>query len=249
MAGGTLFISKAYNLFSHEKQKLEKAGFVDVQVTGEEKDSLNMLINETKPRFVLIDALFFQYSTPFMMGELLRKFPRLNIAAIAFHQYPVKLAMSFLLYGVKSYVDKWDGIEEFRLGLDKIRAGETYISPKVKEYMENNHDEIKQKTHITGMEMEVLRNVCGGLSATEVGNVLHISRRTVETHKRNLRKIWSLQNERELICTAFSLGLVTKDDVYPYGRDRKKCKKDIQANSKGKSSTSQLKQGRQLEGY
>ena len=109
MAGGTLFISRAYNLHSHYKKKLEKAGFADVQITGEEKDSLNMLINKTKPSLVLIDASFFKYATPFMMGQLLKKYPKLNIAAIALCEYSVQIAMTFILFGVKSYVDYWDG--------------------------------------------------------------------------------------------------------------------------------------------
>ena len=76
--------------------------------------------------------------------------------------------------------------------------------------------------NITGRELEVLRLVCSGLTAVEAGNVLHISRRTVEDHKKNMRKIWHLKNERELICMAFSLGLVTKDDLYIYPREGKK---------------------------
>ena len=213
MAGGTLFISRAYNLYSHYKKELDKAGFADIQITGEEKDSLNMLINEIKPRLVLIDADFHNYSTPFMMGELLKVFPKLNIAAVALCEYSIKIAMTFILYGVKSYVDYWDGIEEFQLGLSKIREGKSYISPKVIDYMENNHDYSEQKISITGRELEVLRWVCSGLSGDEIGYVLQISRRTVEEHKKNLRKIWRLQNERELISMAFCLGVITKDDI------------------------------------
>ena len=219
MTGGTLFISKAYNLFSHYKECFEKAGYTDVRIAGEEKDSLYMLIKEFKPCFVFIDADFMKCETPLLMGQLLKRLPKLNITAVALCEYSVKTAMSFILYGVKSYVDYWDGIEEFRLGLAQILKGKKYISPKVNEYMENNHDyDLKHKLHITDREMSVLRLSCCGFSGNEIGERLGISRRTVEEHKRNLRKIWGLDNERELICMAFSLGLVTKEDIHIHTR-------------------------------
>jgi len=208
LAGGTLFISRAYNLFSHYKKELERAGFEGVEITSLEKDGLNMLLNETKPALVFIDANFYQYATPFMTGLLLKKYPWLNIAAVSLCEYSVHIAMTFILFGVTSYVDYWDGVEEFWRGLAKIREGKSYISPKVAHCLEYKLDDEKQRLHITGRELEVLRLVCSGLTGNEAGEVLHISRRTVEEHKKNMRKIWNLRNERELVCMAFSLGLI-----------------------------------------
>ena len=223
LTGGTLFISRAYNLFSHNKKMLEEAGFTDVHITGEESDSLRMIINEIKPNLVLIDADFDKYSTPFKMCDLPKKYPKLNIAAVSFCGYPLRNAMNFILYGIRSYVDYWDGVDEFNMGLTKIREGKKYISQKVNEYMENNHDyDLRQKMHITDREFEVLRWVCSGLTGEEIAEVLGISLRTVNSHKKSLRKIWNLDNERELISMAFSSGLITKDDICLYHRKDKR---------------------------
>jgi len=74
MAGGTLVVSRATNLFSHLKKRFEQLGFTDVTVTGVEKDGLYMLISELKPRLVIVGAEFYLSATPYMMSGLLRRF-------------------------------------------------------------------------------------------------------------------------------------------------------------------------------
>ena len=214
MIGGTLVVSRAYNLFSHIKKKLLDFGFIDVEMTKEERDSLNMLINKIKPGLVIFDADFFYYTAPYMLGQLLLKFPKLNIAVVAMWHYPVNLAMRCILNGVKSYAALWDGIEEFRLGLSKIRDGKSYVSPAVTEHMTNCRDCSSPKKNITEREKEVLRLVCSGLSGDEIGQVMQISRRTVEDHKKSLRKVLNVRNERELIWIASHLELVDEKEVH-----------------------------------
>jgi hypothetical protein len=46
---GTLIVSRSLKLFPHIKQRFEELGFQNVEVTGEEKDSLNGLIREMRP--------------------------------------------------------------------------------------------------------------------------------------------------------------------------------------------------------
>jgi len=45
MTGGTLLVTRWEKHFSYYKTRLEQLGFDNVHVTGEEKDSLNMVIN------------------------------------------------------------------------------------------------------------------------------------------------------------------------------------------------------------
>jgi hypothetical protein len=112
---------------------------MNVEVTGEERDSLHFVINEKRPRLVLIESFFYQAATPFMMGELLKRFPNLSIAAVSVYEYPDSLAAWFIFYGVRSYINLWEGFEEFQKGMQVVRRGESYISPKVKGIIELHH--------------------------------------------------------------------------------------------------------------
>jgi hypothetical protein len=56
--GGTLIVSRAKNLFPQIKQRLLDLGFHNVDITAEEKDSLNSVINEKKPDWFWWEAGF-----------------------------------------------------------------------------------------------------------------------------------------------------------------------------------------------
>jgi hypothetical protein len=110
-------------LFPYYKKRLEEMGFKDVEVTGEEKDSLNTVINEAKPRLVLMGSGFYHAGTPYMAGRILKRFPELNIAAVSMGEFPDNLAVWFYFHGVKSYVNWQEGYEEFYRGLETVRQG------------------------------------------------------------------------------------------------------------------------------
>jgi hypothetical protein len=131
LPGGTLIVSRAKNLFPYYKRSLEDAGFKDVEITAEEKDSLNMAINEKKPRLVLVGSGFYHAATSYMMGRVLKLFPKLNIAAVSLWELPDEIAVWFIWHGVKSYLDIWDGDKEFYKGLEEVRNGKAYISRNV----------------------------------------------------------------------------------------------------------------------
>jgi DNA-binding NarL/FixJ family response regulator len=215
--GGTLMVSRATKLFPHIKQRLLVLGFKNVEVTGEEKDSLNMVINDLKPRLVLMGSGFYQCCTPFMAGELLKIFPKLNVAAVSVYQYPADLAMFFIVNGVKSYVSLWDGIEEFYRGLNYVREGRAYISPEVERRLEMRREMPDPGKEPTPKQIEVIRLLGNGFTTVEIADVLHISRRTVDTEKTKIYTRLNVRNENELIRAALFHGLIKPEELTFYG--------------------------------
>ena len=81
--GGTLLVSRTSALLPHYKKRLEEVyGFNDVSVTDVDKDGLNSIIAELKPKIVLMSSWFYQAGTPYMTGELLKLFPKLNLGCV-----------------------------------------------------------------------------------------------------------------------------------------------------------------------
>lgn len=68
--------------------------------------------------------------------------------------------------------------------------------------MENNSDELSER------EIEVIRLCTKGLTAREIGEKLHIGKRTVETHKERIFLKLGLKSTKELINYAFRSGLM-----------------------------------------
>jgi DNA-binding NarL/FixJ family response regulator len=214
MPGGILIVSRAKNLFSYYKKSLEDAGFRDVEITGEEKDSLNMVINEKKPRLLLVGSGFYHAATPLMMGQLLKLFPKLNIAAVSLGEFPAEIAVWFIWHGVKSYLDFWEGDKEFYKGLEEVRNGEQYISPNVQRLLDLFPAWPDVEDKATKRHLEVLVLLCKGYLIQEIGSLLHISRNCVNAHLKHMYRIFHVRNREEMVSMAWELELVTRRDCF-----------------------------------
>jgi two-component system, NarL family, response regulator NreC len=217
MKGGTLLVSRAVKLHADHKKRLEELGFKDVSVTSADKDGLNMLINELKPRLVIVGSGFYKSATPYMMSLLKRHFKDLNIAAVSINDYPADLAMKFVINGINSYVNYFDGISQFYKGLDCMREGKQFISSSVQECIDNRRELPPVSGELTERQIEVLRLLCNGFTTVEIADELFISKRTVEYHKAELFNSFGTRNENELIRVALYLGLIKIDELDFYG--------------------------------
>jgi DNA-binding NarL/FixJ family response regulator len=219
MAGGTLIVSRAKPLFPFYQKCLLELGFTDVEATGEEKDSLNMVINELNPHLVLVGSGFYHAGTPYMMGQVLKRFPKLNIAAVSLGEFPDILGAWFYFHGVKSYVNWWEGHEEFLRGLETVRQGGAYISPRVQKLIDQFTEWPDTEEEDTKRLMEVLVMLCSGISQKDIGASLQISRNTVGYHLKRLYRIFHVENREGMVALAWELGLVTKNDTCFLKRD------------------------------
>lgn len=220
-AGGTLLISRSVNNHTYFKTQLEKRGFPKVIVTSADKDGLNFVINDVKPKLVIIGAGFYYCSTAYMMCLLLKKFPELNIAAVSISPYPANLAKWFIHNGVNSYINFDDGADDFFIGLACIKEGKKYISQLVKERFETMEE--PAKTDYASMrELEVIKLTCNGFTEPEIGDTLHISKRTITHHKENIYEKFNVRNEKELIGVAITSGTVNPDELIFYHKDHGK---------------------------
>ena len=218
MVASALVVSRFVNLFPHWKAEFEAVGFKNVFFTNQEKDSLNSVINEIKPALLLIGCGFYRRSTPYMMGRLLDMFPKLNIAAVNIYDFPDEIATSFIANGVKSYVNMMDGMEEFNQGMKEIMGGGRYVSPGVQKQI--TKEKPMKAGKISGRETEVIKLICCGFTEVEIADTLHISRRTVDTHKQEIYRVLNVRNAVELIGVALNLGMVRQDELYFYPKGK-----------------------------
>jgi DNA-binding NarL/FixJ family response regulator len=218
---GTLVVSRAVKLFPEMKGWLESFGFHNVDTTGEERDSLNMVINDMQPQLVLIESSFYQAATPLRMGQLLQNFPKLNIAAVSLNEYPVSLAAWFIWHGVRSYISLWDGLTEFSLGLQEVREGKSYISPNVRRLIDLFPEWPKTRDKATKRLMEILVLLCNGFMAESIGEELGITRNTIYTHLDRLYNTFDVHSREEMVALAWGLELVTEKDMRFFDRRKK----------------------------
>jgi len=219
---GTLLVSRYTPLLTFYRTLFEAWGYSPVSTTDKEKDALNMLINKLKPRYVLIDSCFYSFATPYMMGQLLSAFPSLTIAAITLNSFPDELATRFIFHGVKYYLKLTDGLAEFQHGLQCILEGKNYIAPSVQALIDSLQEWPDVKLKPDRRQFEVLVMLCNGNSPDDIADCLHISRKTVDWHIDRLKDVFHVHTRDQLMCMAFYLDIVNKEDMCFFSRKAKR---------------------------
>ena len=116
----------------------------------------------------------------------------------------VKLVKEVLQMGAKGFVPKKSAGEHIVNAVYKVAQGSQYFTDDVKEKMMQTllNGQIKNEgsqdgvliSSLTKREVEILKLVAQQYSTREIGDELHISESTVETHRKNLMKKVKVKN-------------------------------------------------------
>lgn len=114
--------------------------------------------------------------------------------------------------GAKGYVPKNAALSELEFAINSLIAGKTYLSPAiVAPLMGNGQSESPLDNPInvlTKREVEILTHLADGKPNREIAKLLHISTRTVDTHRSNILKKLKLKTNAELVKLAIANGLI-----------------------------------------
>lgn len=139
--------------------------------------------------YVQVDLLVSDFSLPDtrhtdFLNELKAKFPNLPIVVLSMHDEP-EIIRDVLNSGAKAYVMKSNSREELVKAMRHVMLGETYVSPEVALKLM----EATQKTNssaLTDREIEIVKLIAKEHSNKQIADMLFISERTVESHRKNI---------------------------------------------------------------
>lgn len=188
----------------------------DITIVGEAEDGIKAvkLIRKLKPDLVLLDLSMPKMGGISVMKDVKRELPDTRILLLTIHESDQYVLEAFEA-GADGYCIKDSSRQELMLAIDSVLQGNTYISPGISEQvMEgflSNRKRLKEKTRwdtVTQREREVLKLLAEGYSNKEIGELLHISVKTVEKHRANLIDKLDLHNVAQLTAYAIKQGLV-----------------------------------------
>jgi two-component system, NarL family, response regulator NreC len=187
----------------------------DFRVVGEAGDGLKavQLAEQLQPDILILDILMPGLGGLDVAHQVAQRVPTARIIILSMHSNePYVLAA--LDHGVMGYVLKDSATEELILAIRQVMDGKHYLSSTISEraigaYIERARASRSDPYNdLTDREREVLHLAAEGLSNTEIASRLSIGARTVETHRANMMRKLSLQNQVDLIRYAFSKGLI-----------------------------------------
>ena len=107
--------------------------------------------------------------------------------------------------GARGFLLKNSRFEHVENAIAEVYEGRNYFSPEILESIIRNLNKSgrkKRSTDLTDREVEVLYNICKGLSNTEIADGLYISKRTVDKHRENILLKTGSKNTAELVVYA-----------------------------------------------
>ena len=118
--------------------------------------------------------------------------------------------------GASGYVLKSAAFSELLKAVDEVLAGRIYLAPSVSrtaldDYVRRVRDEVapSEIERLSARERQVLQLIAESKTSAEIGEVLHISPHTVDTHRRKLMEKLEVHNVVDLVKFAIRHGLTS----------------------------------------
>ncbi len=177
-----------------------------VEVCGEAADAASTWreLERTRPQLVMLDL-----SIPGSDGlELLKciraRYPAIRILVVSMHEEHT-YAERALRAGALGYVHKHEPPETIIHATHEVLAGRRYVSREVEERLLARLNgsapgvERPARDALSDRELEVLAMLGEGKTTSQIADELHLSRKTVQSHREHLKQKLRLRNAAELV--------------------------------------------------
>jgi DNA-binding NarL/FixJ family response regulator len=201
-----VFLVDDHNLFLNGLKLLLNTmpEFVVVGEASNGKEFLNTY-KASNPDVVLMDIAMPEMDGIQASRLALEADPDLKIVTLSMYgdqEYYSKM----LECGVRGFLLKDSDIHEVKMAIHSVAEGGNYFSQELlrnlilaKKEMANS---VFDEEHLSDREMEVLIEICQGLSNNEIADKLFISKRTVEKHRANILLKSGCKNTASLVVYA-----------------------------------------------
>lgn len=189
---------------------------IDLEVVGEAsngKEAID-LTEENRPDIVLMDITMPRLNGFEATRRIFESFPDVKLLMLTAHDDKDYIFRS-LEAGASGYLVKKTAADELIKAIHTVNGGGAYLGSTITETVvdrfKNQFGENGKASpfqSLTGREKEILQLIAEGHSTKEIADILHISKNTVSTHRKNLMKKLDLHNVAQLTQYAIAKGLI-----------------------------------------
>ncbi len=188
----------------------------DMQVVAEAEEGRTAvsLVREMVPDVVIMDVTMPDLNGMEATRQIVGEFPNIKIIALSMHS-DMLFVSEMLKSGALGYLLKDCAFEELERAIRTVVAGKTYLSPSissvvVEDYLHRlTQADFSGPQALTDREREVLQLMAEGKSTKQIALKLHISAKTVETHRRQMMNKLNIHTVAELTKYAIRKGLTS----------------------------------------
>jgi DNA-binding NarL/FixJ family response regulator len=203
-------------IFIVDDHPVTRAGMVytinhepDLLVCGEAENAAQTLdlLEVSKPDLLLVDITLPGKSGLELIKDVKAMHPELPMLVISMHDESL-YADRLLRAGARGYITKHEGGEKLIAAIRHVLGGNIYVSEHMSahilEVFSGGHKTVERSTieELSDREFEVFELLGAGLSANQIANRLHLSAKTVDAHRANIKRKLKIKSVSELISYA-----------------------------------------------
>jgi two-component system response regulator NreC len=186
----------------------------DMEIIGEATDGREALelLEKLMPDLILMDVTMPNLNGIEATRKIKSKNPEIEIIALSLHS-DRRYVLGMIDAGASGYLLKECAFEELVRAINTVMAKKKYLSPGISDILIEEY--VKKTTQekptiyskLTPREREILQLIAEGKNTKEIARYLFISVKTVETHRRHIKKKLKVQSVAELTKIAIREGL------------------------------------------
>jgi DNA-binding NarL/FixJ family response regulator len=193
---------------------IDKQTGMEVVAEAEDGRTAVRLARELVPNVVIMDISMRDLVGTEATLQIVKEFPKVKIIALSMHresQYVIEMLKS----GASGYLLKDCAFEELERAIRTVMDNKTYLSPSISGVVLEDYIQRLSKADssnyevLTVREREVLQLLAEGKSTKQIALELHISTKTVETHRRQIMDKLDIHTVAELTKYAIRKGLTS----------------------------------------
>jgi two-component system, NarL family, nitrate/nitrite response regulator NarL len=179
----------------------------DIEVVGSLSNGRQVVdqVGDLLPDVILMDLNMPELGGLGATEILLERAPDTRILILSMHNSP-EYVSSALSHGAMGYVLKDVPTDEIKLAIDTVMQGKQYLCTGARGSLEPKEGAPREA--LTGREQTILLQLAQGKSNKDVAVVLEISVRTVETHRKNIKRKLGISSTAGLTRYALENGVL-----------------------------------------
>lgn len=190
----------------------------DLEICGEAANATQALeeMENTQPEVAVIDISLGGTSGIDLIKQVQSKCPRVKILVSSIHD-ELLFAERALQAGALGYVNKQANTERILQGIRAVAKGDIFMSPQMtrvlmRRMIEGVEDLSRSPVEaLSNRELEVFELIGHGMTTREISEKLHVSIKTVETHRQHIKEKLGLDSTTDVIRRAVQWLLGPKD--------------------------------------
>jgi len=187
-------------------------------VIGEARNGREAISSARKlaPEVVIMDPSMPCLNGAAATARICRECPGTCVVAFSMHS-DERHVWNMLDAGAAGYLLKTCDISELLHAINVAREGGTYLTPSVagtvvEGYVRNPENPNHREPRLTEKEREVLQLIAEGKNAKQIGGQLHVSSRTIDSHRQRIMAKLGVKSVAELTKCAVRLGLTSIEE-------------------------------------